>query len=278
MRSILLIAELTVREARRRKIMWAALILGILFMALYWLGFHFIYAEIKREFVSRTTTLSDVVNTLAIIALYAINFLVAVLAVLVSVDTLSGEISSNVIQAVATKPIHRAQILLGKWLGLAAMLSLYALLMMGGVFLSTWVESGYVPPHPIEGSLLIVVEALVLLSLSLLGSTFLSTLANGVMVLGLYAIAFVGGWVEQIGGTLRNETAVNIGIITSLLMPSETLWKRAAYLMQPPLVRDLPMTPFSSASPPSDVMMGYVAAYATATLLAALILFQRRDL
>ena len=105
-----------------------------------------------------------------------------------------------------------------------------------------------------------MLEGLTLLSVCILGGTSLSTLANGVLAFGLYGLAFVGGWIEQIGSLLRNETAVNIGILSSLLMPSEALWKRAAFEMQSPLTRDLgSMTPFSSASVPNEMMILYAA-------------------
>lgn len=278
MRNVLLIAEITFREARRRKIVWAALILGAAFLALYSIGFHFIHAELQKEFVSRPQNIPQVLNLLLMMALYAVNFLIVVMTVLTSVDTVAGEIASNAMQAVAAKPIRRAEILLGKWLGFATMLALYAAFMIGGILAATYLQAGFLPPHALQGSLLMLAEGLILLSLSMFGGTFLSTLANGVFVLGLYGIAFIGGWVEQFGSMLRNETAVNVGIIASLIMPSETVWKRAAYLMQPPLFRELGVTPFSVTSPPSAAMMVYVAVYTLVVLALALRIFHKRDL
>jgi ABC-type transport system involved in multi-copper enzyme maturation permease subunit len=124
-----------------------------------------------------------------------------------------------------------------------------------------------------------ILEGLTLLSVCILGGTMLSTLANGVLAFGLYGLAFVGGWIEQIGSLLRNEAAVNIGIVSSLLMPSEALWKRAAFEMQSPLARDLgSMTPFSSTSVPNERMVLYAVAYASIALVLALQQFSRRDL
>ena len=278
MTNLLLIAEITFREARRRKVAWAALILGAAFLAIYSIGSHFIYAELKREFAVRPANLNEVLNFLLMMGLYAVNFLIVVMTVLTSVDTLSGEIGSNAIQAVAAKPIRRAEILLGKWLGFAIMLALYATFMIGGVLLATYLQAGFLPPHFLEGGLLMILEGLILLTLSLFGGAFLSTLANGVLVFGLYGIAFIGGWVEQFGSMLRNETAVNVGIVASLIMPSETVWKRAAYLMQTPAFREFAITPFSAASPPSTAMMLYIAAYTLVILALALRIFQKRDL
>jgi Cu-processing system permease protein len=278
--NILLIAQLTFREARRRKVMWAALIVGAAFLILYGVGLHFIYQELQRQF-ARTgggPNFSTVLNMLSMMALYAVNFLIIVMTVLTSVDTIAGEVSSGAIHAIATKPIRRAEILLGKWLGFAVMLSLYAIFMIGGVILMTRLVGSYTPLNPVRGAALMIFEGLILLTLSMLGGTFLSTLANGVMVFGLFGVAFVGGWVEQFGSMMQSQVAVNIGIFTSLLMPSETIWRNAAYLMQPALLRNFNVSPFGSASQPSGAMMVYTAIYIVGTLLLALRVFSKRDL
>ena len=134
------------------------------------------------------------------------------------------------------------------------------------------------PPHAVRGALLILFEGTVLLTLALAGGTRLSTLANGVTVFGLYGLAFVGGWMEQIGTFAGNATARYIGIATSLLVPSESLWQLAAHHMQPPLVRDLGIGPFSPASVPSPAMVAWAGLHVALVLAAAVWSFQRRDL
>ena len=77
------------------------------------------------------------------------------------------------------------------------------------------------------------------------------------MVFGLYGLAFIGGWMEQIGTFANNTTARYIGIAASLLVPSESLWQLAAHHMQPPIMRDLALTPFSPASVASPAMVAW---------------------
>ncbi len=125
-------------------------------------------------------------------------------------------------------------------------------------------------------------NAMLLLSVSLLGGAMLSTLTNGVLVFGLFGIAFIGGRIEQIGTFYTNQaashTAINIGIITSLLLPSEALWRRAAYEMQSPLVGALGFSPFTSRSIPSTAMVFYAVLYLIAAVFLAIRVFSRRDL
>jgi hypothetical protein len=99
-----------------------------------------------------------------------------------------------------------------------------------------------------------------------------------VTVFGMYGIAFLGGWFEQIGTLLENGAARYIGTIASLLMPSESMWQRAAYLMQPPIMRDLHLSPFSPASLPSEAMVLWAAGYVLAALGFAVWSFGRRPL
>jgi ABC-type transport system involved in multi-copper enzyme maturation permease subunit len=277
------IARLTFLEAARRKILLAALLLGLLFLIIYGLGFHFLIVETEKSVGNNNLLqLNEIRNFLLMAGMFVVNFLTSIMIVLTSVDTLSGEISSGTIQTLASKPIRRWEIVMGKWLGFAGMLSLYLLLMGGGVMVIVFLRTGYTAPHPLRALELIWLNALVLLSFSILGGTTLSTLANGVLVFGLYGIAFLGGWIEQIGSFLPNQaashTAVNIGIITSLIMPSEALWKRAAHELQSPLVAALGFSPFSSAYYPSLLMVAYAVLYAVIVVTLAVLLFNQRDL
>ena len=106
----------------------------------------------------------------------------------------------------------------------------------------------------------------------------LATVTNGILVFGLYGIAFIGGWVEQVGAFAGNLAAQNVGTVSSLLMPTEALWRRAAYHMQPTVMRDLHMTPFSPASLPSAGMVWWAVAYALGALLLGVQGFRKRAL
>ena len=276
MNTIKTITWLTFHEARRRKMVLAALAMGGLFLLLYGLGVWLIDRNLKQSPMS-AVQLRFTYSLLQTAGLYVIHFLTVMLAIFASVDTIAGEIASHTIQALVTKPVRRWQIVLGKWLGYAAMLLLYLGLLGGGIFLVMYLLVGYTPPNPLAGLLLLMLEALVLLSLSLLGGTRFSTLTNGVVLFMLYGVAFIGAWVEQIGALLQSHAAVNVGIVTSLLMPVEALWRRASYLMQPPILSIVP-SPFSGTSPPSQAMVIYAALYAGAALALAMRAFSTRDL
>lgn len=278
--STIVIARLTFREASRRWILWMALLLGMLFLLVYGIGFNEIHKDILRQGGSQATILqrSEFYNFMLMAGMYVVNFLTIIMAVLTSVDTLSGEIASGTIHTLASKPLRRWEIVLGKWLGFAAMLLAYLLLMAGGVMAIAYLLAGYLPPNAGRGLALMGFNVLLMLSVSLMGGAALSTLANGALVFGLYGLAFIGGWIEQFGSLMGNQTAVNIGIICSLIMPGEALWKRAAYEMQSPLSAAVGYSIFSAGSVPSPLMVVYAVLYTLAALGLAIRLFSRRDL
>jgi Cu-processing system permease protein len=270
-------AGVTFREAARKKLLLMALLAGVAFIALFSTGMHFQVKDIRARHISPLIA-QEALRAFLMVGLYAVDLIAVVMTALTAVDTLSGEISSGTIQAVATKPVSRRQILLGKWLGFVTMLTVYLILMIGGlVGMAHWL-SGIGPRNLLLGASLMWFECLLILSLTLLFGTTFSTLTNGVLVLGLHGIAFLGGWIEQVGAILHSPRTVTVGIISSVIMPSESLWRRAAFEMQSPFVGSLNISPFSNASVPSKAMVGYATIYMGLVLVLALRRFGRRDL
>lgn len=274
--AILTVAHLTFTDARRKRLLAAALALGAAFVVVFAIGLHFIALDVRARMAP--TQQGFMLGFVVMAALYAANFLIVMTSVLVAVDTLAGEIGSGVAEALCTKPIPRAAVALGKWLGCWMLLLVYSLTLCGGVLVTARLVARYAPPNAVTGMALLLLEGTILLTLALAGGTRLSTVANGVTVFGLFGLAFIGGWVEQIGTLTSNATARYLGIAASLLVPSEALWQLAAHRMQPPIMRDINLSPFSPASVPSPAMVAWAVGYLLVVLACAVRLFDRRDL
>ncbi|HRF48756.1 MAG TPA: ABC transporter permease subunit [Anaerolineales bacterium] len=282
--SILTIAGLTFREAVRRRIALAAFVLGLAFVALFNAGLYFILVEWAQDYpdggAQQALILRGVMNALGVAGMYAINFLALALGALLAADTLAGEIGSGAIQSIVTKPIARWHVVVGKWLGFALMLAIYLALTTTGVVVGLQVQADYLVPGLERGIPLMYLVSLVVMSVTLMCSSRLSALATGGVIFGLYGLGFIGSMVEQIGSTLGNATAVDIGILTSLLVPTEAIWRRAAFEMSSPITQAVGMmTPFSGFGPaPSPLMIGYGVVYAAAALWIGANWFAQRDL
>ncbi len=287
MKATLILARANFREAVRRRIVLTGLVLGVCFLVVFSVGFHLVTGGILNAAASAAGKTDTGITTIArtegnnfllLAGLYAVTFLSIAMGALLGADTLAGEISSGAIQSIVTKPIRRADVVLGKWLAFAVLLGLYLVLMAGGAMLSVWVQSRYTAPHFLAGLGLIYLESLLVMSVSLLCSSTMSALATGGVVFGLYGLSFIGGWVEQFGSLIQNATAVKVGIVTSLIVPSEALWRRAAFEMQSPLSGVLGMSPFSAISVPSLLMVAYAVVYTLGALVLAVRIFRKRDL
>ena len=71
---------------------------------------------------------------------------------------------------------------------------------------------------------------------------------------------------------------INLGILSSVLMPSEAIWRRASYVMQSSIARTLDFSPSPRARLPSTTMVLYAIMYMLVALALALYRFQQRDL
>ena len=272
-----IMAAVTFREAARKKMLWMALAAGGAFLILFGTGLHFQAKDFAAHGMSPVLR-REISFTMVTMGLYAVDLLAVLMTILTSIDTLSGEIASGTIQAIAAKPVPRWQVLLGKWFGFCGMLTAYIAIMVGGVNAVTYAMAGVTARHLARGLSLMWMESIVLLSVVFVFATYFSTLTTGVLTLGLHGLAFLGGWIEQFGAITQTPRAVNVGIIASVLMPSEALWRRAAFEMQSPLANSLRISPFSTLSVPSMAMVFYALLYLAIALAVAIRRFSQRDL
>ena len=277
MSGLWILAGVTLREAARRKILWTALLAAVLLLAIFAVALRFQVAEFEGRPMSPFVRY-QVESGMLMVGLYTCDLLAVVMTILTSIDTLAGEISSGTIHAIATKPIARWQILAGKFLGFAAMVTVYVAITFWSTVAVAFAVTGVLPEHPVHGMVLIVVECLVALSVTFLLGTRFSTLTCGVLALGLEGVAFMGGWLEQVSGFSQSTQIVRLGVLSSLMMPTESLWRRAAYEMQTPLAGSLSFSPFANVSIPSVTAVVYAGGYFVFILAAAMVSLNQRDL
>jgi hypothetical protein len=120
--------------------------------------------------------------------------------------------------------------------------------------------------------------AAVMLSITIAGGVRLSTITNGIVAFGFYGVAFIAGWMEQILSMFNNSTARYVGTVVSLFSPADTMWRRAAFEMQPLATAVLRNGPFGVASVPSAAMIGWALAYVVIVLWFAAWQFRHRPL
>jgi Cu-processing system permease protein len=277
------VAGLTFREAIRRRVVLAAALMSAGFLALYGVG---LYYGQKAVWTTAQPGISEFMRRemgaqLLYVGLFPASFLVALTAVFASAGTISSELDSGVIYGVLARPIRRSELVVGKAIGLAGMLAVFAVLLNGAIIgLAAWLVHAPLMPTWPAGLALLVLESMPLLALAILGSTRLPTLANGVLCTAAYGIGFVGGLIEAIGGLFQNPTMANIGIVSSLLMPLDALHRKALSLLLPQglLFQQGGPPGMGGSALPSSTMVVYAVAYTLLVIALAARVFSRRDL
>lgn len=271
---------ITFREGLNRKVLLISLILAAIFLGLYGTGVHFAAQSMHQH--PDPLLAAVIYPQLLSFGLYFGGFIVSFLAIFSAVGAISAEIETGIIQTVITKPIRRRDYVLGKFLGLGLFLTLYAALFFGVIALLVSVKTGLSMEGGWRALVLFALQPLVLLAVTLFGSVVLPTIANGVVMFMLYAVAVIGGMVEQIGWVIDNTGLQQAGIVTSLVMPVDSLYRKIVHLLMSPTANPLnalqQMGPFGSMAEPSVWMVIYALLYVVFFTGLAVYAFGRKDI
>ncbi len=285
MKKILRIARLTLKDSMSRRLIPAGVAVSLVYIVLYAIAYNFAQERGAQAITGqRSRVLVGVgLASLTLSGLYIVNLLSGFLALFLSVGAISAEIDAGTLHALLARPMRRSQFLLGRWLAYAALISLYVLAMGSLVLIVAAVFGEYQAPDPARALGLMVLAALFLLTLSLLGSTFLPTLTNGAVVFTLFGLGWLSGVIEVLGGLQNNEALLNLGVTIALFIPSDALWRSASYFVQSAAVLAASTTlgaamPLLANSPPTPALVVWGMLYPLILLGTATYVFSRRDL
>lgn len=273
------IFRFTFREAFSRKILLVSLIIAAVFLGLFWTGVHYAVRDVVKS--QNQMIASILYPQLLLFGLYFGGFIVSFLSIISSAGLISSEMESGNIQAVITKPLKRYELVTGKFLGQGVFLSVYAAAMFAVISSIIYYKTGMQFPGIWRAGLLFMLQPVVLMSVTILASVLTSTIASGAIAFMLYSVAVVGGVVEQIGYLINNLSLKNGGIISSLIMPADSLYRKIVHIMMPPnnpLAAIQQMGPFGASAEPSVWMVVYTLLYVMVFYLLAVYYFGRKDL
>ena len=291
--STLRIAKLTFREAVRRKALYGAIAMTIVFLALYGWGIDVAVREMANDTRSAgiqrqaaevgidTTILA--VGQLLVAGLFAVSNIASLLAIFMASGTIAQEVDQGTLHAILSKPLARWEVVAGKWLGGAAMLAVYVTATGLATASIVYWRAGYLPDKLPQGILLLIAKAALLYSVTMLASAVLPAITAGIVMFIVYSVTNVTGLLEQVGAELEIESLVRVGIYGGLVLPADALWRMAAHTVQPPNpllalgIRTM-IGPFMVLHPPSVWMGVYAMGYTVVAVGAAIWRFGRRDL
>jgi ABC-type transport system involved in multi-copper enzyme maturation permease subunit len=278
----LTVAGLTLREASRRRVVWALLALTVVLLALSAWGFSKLVG-LDTDLGTMTSGEARLVASLLLnLIMFGMSLIAAIGTAFLAGPTLAGEVESGQALAMLARPVRRSAVLLGKWLGLVAFGCGYAVLAGLAQIVVVRVTVGYWPPAPATGLALLAAETVVLLTLALLLSSVVSPMASGIIAVGLFGATWVAGVVGGIGGALGNEGVERVGTVSRILLPTDGLWRGAMNAFQDPisLVQMGPGEggfPFLSEAPLTPAYLAWAAVWIAVIWGLTALSFSHRD-
>ena len=273
----------TLGEAFGRKIVLWGWIASVLLVGLFGLGLAFLFDKVSRG--ESLTTLAQRVlvgGILTILGLYVGSFLSAFLAMMLAAGSVSAEIDSGVLQAVVVRPQPRWRWYLERWFGLVTMSVVYVVVITLAILLVSRLVSAYEPSSLFGLLAILALQVTLLVTVGMLLSCRLSSVATGVVLFLYFGIAWLGGFIGWIGTLAEKPELTTIGTVVSLVAPSDALWKAASSYALPqgmPIASTGPTDlPFLSTLQPSPWFLGWAVVLTVAFLALGVRTFSRRDL
>ena len=286
------ISKLTFKEILSKRIFLITMIMTLVFLVLYGTGIYFAGKEAPAAGANdiqgtEVFMLQQFISSQLLGAgLYFASFITALLAILSSVSTISGEVSSHQIDTWLMRPISRTQFVLGKFIGLALLLVAYAVVIFFSILFihqgvgADWMMLDISPMQMLKAVSVFAIQPFVLIAFGLLLSTRMTTLNAGIVTIIMYGASFIGGFMEQLGAVMEKATLVNIGIIMSLVFPVDSMYRKMTVFLFDTADNPLSMAQggmFTSVSTPSNAMIGYAVLYGAIVVLLSIYSFKKRD-
>jgi ABC-type transport system involved in multi-copper enzyme maturation permease subunit len=286
MNAVLTIAGLTVVEAARRRIVWVLLALTLVTVALTTWGVERL-VSLARVGASNELAIFVGVSQMLILVAFMFSFVLAMTAAFLGAPAIAADLESGVAHAILARPIRRADLVLGRWLGLVAIVVAYTaasgLLEIAGVQLVT----GYAPPQPLLAVGFLGGQAVVLLTIAILLSTRLPAIAAGAICVVLFGLGWMAGAFAGIGRALDASPLVAVADASRWLLPTDGLWRGTIYALEPPAVVFVALgrggsvaqaNPFFATAAPSTAFLAWCAVWVVMVLGLSILSLSRRDL
>lgn len=251
--TIPVIARNTFKEAVRDRILY--------------LLFFFSALTIGLARVLAVLTVGDRIKVIKDVGLASISFFGALMAILIGTGLVYKEIEKRTIFTLISKPIRRAEFLLGKFAGLVLTLAVMVGAMTAVFLFVVFLHTGAFESRLLLAVFFIFLELILLTAVAILFSSFSTPILSALFALSFYLIGHFSWSLE----TLIKKTAPGSGrvllrIVAAILPDLEN------FNIKTEVVQNLPL--------PDGFWLGaaaYSLVYTAFVLLIAVAVFRRRD-
>jgi ABC-type transport system involved in multi-copper enzyme maturation permease subunit len=283
---VLVIARLTLQEAASRKLIRVLVILVLASVGLTAWGFNALVESARADGIPELQIAVVGAWPVLVITAFMFSFVLAMTAGFLAAPAIAGDIESGIAQAMLARPIRRADVIVGRWLGLAVVISGYAV--VSGLLEIAVVTAigGLGPPQPFVAVGYLAFEALLMLTFALLLSTRLSAVAAGAVTVVAFGLTWIAGVIGSVARALDADAVAAALDLSRAILPVDALWQGVRWGLQPPIAAilgsgefgtALEANPFFAPSAPTLLAVAGSVVWVAAVLGLAIVSFDRRE-
>jgi Cu-processing system permease protein len=281
--AVLTIAGYGLREAVRRRVFLVVLVLTGVFLGLYALGTSFLFSNLEDVLPPSGVDARTLVGATVLgLAMFATLFLGVVLAIFLTLGVVRGEAERGLLQPLVVRPLGRTTLVTARFAGAAAVCVPYVLGVYAAVVAITNANGEWMPDRAVVGGLELALAVVVIAAVSVFGSVFLTTIANGIAVFMVFGAGLVAGLLGQIGDALNSERLERIATVWGWAIPFEALYQDALHQITAEttgltgfVVR---LGPFGGGAAGGPLLVVWSIAFLALVLGLASLAFSRSDL
>ena len=253
MRQIQIIARNTICELLRERVLYSLLFFALLLLA----------SSLMVSWLS----VGDPRRIVIDLGIASINLFGVCMAIFVGITLVSRELDRRTMYMILTKPVPRAHLIIGRYIGLSLVLLLNMGVMITGLISLLLFAHGPLNLPLVQALATMYFELALVAAVAVFFSTVTTSTLSAMFTLAVYvcgqSITTLRNVAEQAGGLMQTAAQSAIYFIPNL----EQLNLKGSVLAQQPLAA-------------SDVwlLIGYACAYSATLLGVAVMIFERRDL
>ncbi|MGO8672380.1 MAG: ABC transporter permease [Capsulimonadaceae bacterium] len=279
MNAVFTLAWLTIKEAIRRRVLVGAFLIALIFVV-----WSMLPIRVHTGFMvgmDMATARNNTGRIMAWLGCGMIKFFSSVMAVTLAAGAISAEVERGVLAVIVPKPLSRASIYWGKWLGLVSILAVCIAVWSALLILGIWQRTQTFHPHILLGILATCLFPLLFVSLTLCFSSFATYALSAGLALIAAGTALAEDTLSLLARILNAPILDNVGHIAGYIVP---LGKMNHWITRGLGDAGLDLSAFGPRGGGAETVatgyadLAYIAVYIVASMAVGLYVFQKRDL
>jgi Cu-processing system permease protein len=205
-----------------------------------------------------------------------------VLAVFLTLGAVRGDAERGLLQPLVVRPVGRNVLLVGRLLAASVVCAAYVVAVFLAAVLITNAAGDFTPSSIVVPAAGLALGVTTVVAVSLLGSTFLGTTANGIAIFMVFATGLAAGLLGQIGEGLDVDALETASSVISWIVPFEALYQHGLAALTADIGGAagviVQLGPFGGAKDANGAIWLWAVIWTAVVVTLAALAFRRRDL